>query len=100
MPRYIQPPEPGSQRYSPAERQRVLDFVLRWPLEERADGIAAASAEFGVSKFTVRKWVRANSPALVDLERLQSLEKQITRLKAELAALRPERQRLVRLVRG
>ena len=56
----------------------------------RAKGITAAVDKFGVSRHTIRKWIKMAGPAPEDEARLGELEGRIADIMEEIGELRPE----------
>ncbi len=46
------------RRYSPAHKQKVVDFVNSVNAEKGRGGVAAATKKFGITALTVSKWMK------------------------------------------
>ena len=47
------------KRYTPEEKQKIVEFVNQHNAENRRGGASAASKKFGVSQLTVASWLKA-----------------------------------------
>ena len=49
------------KRYSPEEKQKIVDFVVSHNAEKGRGGATAASKQFGVSQLTVGAWLKSSA---------------------------------------
>ncbi len=96
------------KRYTPEEKQVVLDFIAQHKTQNKRGAQKAAAAHFGISTVTISSWIKANKvkrgrkpgstlaapkahplaaaqPA--DLRRLASVLEEIAELEAQTAKL-------------
>mgnify|MGYP002626365662 FL=1 len=99
------------KRYTPAEKQQVIDFVNEVNASKGRGGQSAASKKFGISPLTISSWLKAGGaapkkkrgrkatakPAKASggslekkMKDLQSLAKKIDSTKAQLAKLQSQ----------
>ncbi len=96
------------KRYTPEEKQAVLDFIAQFKTQNKRGAQKAAAAHFGISTVTISSWTKANKvkrgrkagskPAApkpqplaaaqpADLRRLASVLEEIAELEAQVAKL-------------
>jgi transposase-like protein len=95
--------DPRARRYSMAERAEVLDYIAKVNAEHGGGGRAAAKRKYGIAQLTLTSWMRDQRigyasakvtrtlAAMTPLaERIDALEKQLARLRAEVDRLKAE----------
>lgn len=101
------------RRYTPEEKQAVLDFIAERKTQNKRGAQKEAAAQFGISTVTISSWMKAskvkrgrkpgtkNTPAAksqplasaqpADLRRLAAVLEEIAELEAQTAKLDPLR---------
>ncbi|MFD0893656.1 hypothetical protein KBB96_09225 [Luteolibacter ambystomatis] len=100
------------KRYTPEEKQKVVDFVQEANQAKGRGGVAAAVKKFGISALTISSWIKGSgSPAPAKgrkaggaeagsasraklLDKLGSLDREIAKRRKELSALEATFQKL------
>lgn len=48
------------RRYTPEEKQSVLDFIAEWKTQNKRGSQKAAAKRFGISTVTISNWLKAS----------------------------------------
>lgn len=101
------------KRYTPEEKQKVVDFVQEANSEKGRGGVTAAVKKFGISALTISSWIKSSGGAAAPakgrkagnadagsssrgklLDKLGSLDREIAKRRKELSDLESTFQKL------